>query len=68
MDPDGGLTVRREGTNEAIIPPDNELKCYLLEVHYNHPTARHLGQDETLKELKRYYYWPLMSKWVKQYM
>ncbi len=65
MDPDGGLTIRKEGTNEAIIPSDESLKHYLLEVHYDHPTARHLGRDETLKELKCYYYWLLMSKWVE---
>ena len=43
MDLDGGTTFRRKGTNEAIILPDNELKHYLIEVHHNHPTARHLG-------------------------
>jgi len=56
MDPDGGLTIRKQGTNEAIIPSDEELKQYLLEVHHNHPTAGHPGQDETLKELKHYYH------------
>ena len=56
MDPDRELTVRKKGTNEAIIPLDEELKHYLLEVHHNHPTARHPGRDETIKELKRYYY------------
>jgi len=68
MDPDGGLTIRKEGTNKAIIPSDKDLKHYLLEVYHNHPTAGYPGWDETLKELKCYYYWPLMSKWVKQYV
>ena len=68
IDPDGGLTFRKEGTNKAVIPPDKDLKQYLLEVHYNHPTTGHPGHDETLKELKRYYYWLSMSKWVEQYV
>jgi len=68
MDPDRGLTLRKEGTDEAIILPDEELKWYLMEVHHNHPTTGHPGHDETLKELKRYYYWPSMTKWVEQYI
>ena len=68
MDLDGGLTIQRKETNEVVIPPDEELKCYLLEIHHNHLTVGHPGWDETLRELKHYYHWPLMSKWVKEYV
>ena len=42
MDLNGGLTLRRKITNKAVIPPDNNLKYHLMEIHHNHPTARHL--------------------------
>ena len=69
IDLDGGTTCRRRESNEAIIPSDyEELKHYLMEVHHDHPTAGHPGQDESLKILKTHYYWPQMSKWIKQYI
>jgi hypothetical protein len=69
IDLDGGTTLRKRKSNEAIIPSnDEELKRYLMEIHHDHPTARHPGRDKSLKILKTHYYWPQMSKWIKQYI
>jgi len=53
---------------EMVIPPNEELKCYLIDIHHNHSTARHPGRDETLKELRHHYHWPTMVKWVEEYV
>ena len=69
VDLDGGITSRRRISNEAIIPSeDEELKRYLMKIHHDHPTAGHPGRDESLKILKTHYYWPQMSRWIKQYI
>jgi hypothetical protein len=67
-DSDGGLTYRCTDSKEAIIPPDLELRCYLMELHHNHPTAGHLGRDETIIKMRQHYYWPGMAKWIEEYI
>jgi len=42
-DSDGGFTYRQADSKEAMIPPDLELRRYLMELHHNHPTAGHPG-------------------------
>ena len=42
-DSDGGFIYRRADSKEAMIPPDLELRCHLMDIHHNHPTAGHLG-------------------------
>jgi len=66
-DPDGGFTYRRNA-GEAVIPPDIELKRYLMDVHHNHPTAGHPGRDESIKVLHQHYFWPGLTKWVEEYV
>jgi hypothetical protein len=67
-DSDGEATYRCTDSREAIIPPDLELRCYLMELHHNHPTAGHPGQDETIIKMRQHYYWPGMAKWIEEYI
>ena len=39
-----------------------------MKIHYDHPTAKHPGWDESLKILKTHYYWPQTSRWIEQYI
>jgi len=55
-DNDGELTYRQTDSREAMIPPDLELRRYLMELHHNHPTAGHLGRDETIMKMRQHYY------------
>jgi hypothetical protein len=64
----GGLTYRCTDSKEAIIPPDLELRCYLMDLHHNHPTAGHPGRDETIAKMRQHYYWPGMAKWIEEYI
>jgi hypothetical protein len=50
-DSDGETTYRCTDSKEAIIPPDLELRRYLMELHHNHLTAGHLGRDETITKM-----------------
>jgi hypothetical protein len=51
-----------------MIPPDLELRHYLMELHHNHPTAGHPEQDETITKMLQHYYWPGMAKWIEEYI
>ncbi len=39
-----------------------------MDIHHNHPTAGHPGQDETIKVLRQHYFWPGLVKWVEEYV
>jgi len=67
-DSDGGLTYQHIDSKEAIIPPDLELRCYLMDLHHNHPTVGHPGRDETIAKMQQHYYWPGMTKWIEEYI
>ena len=35
---------------------------------HDHPTAGHLGQDETLQKMQEKYWWPNMKEWITDYI
>lgn len=40
----------------------------LLKIDHDDPTAAHSGITKTLERLRRYYFWPKMTKQVKEYI
>jgi len=51
-----------------VIPPDEQLKCEILQVLHDAPTAGHLGRDETFTQVSQTYWWPGMRTWVTDYI
>ena len=35
---------------------------------HDHPTAGHLGRDETIQKTKEKYWWPNMNQWITDYV
>ena len=52
---------------KRIIVPSS-LKARILKSFHDTPTSGHQGVDRTLEKLKRYYWWPNMSKDVHNYV
>ena len=48
-------------------PSEQFLQNILKEAH-DHPTASHLGWDETIRKIKELYQWPKMNQWVTDYV
>jgi len=51
-----------------VIPPDEELRCQILRVLHNAPTAGHPGRDETFTQVSHTYWWPGMRAWITNYI
>jgi len=51
-----------------VIPPDEMLRREILQLLHDTPTAGHPGQDETLTQVSRSYWWPGMRVWVADYV
>jgi len=51
-----------------VIPPDEALKCKILQLLHDAPTAGHPGQDETLTQVSHSYWWPGMHTWITEYV
>jgi len=39
-----------------------------MQVWHDRPTAGHLGQDETVRQINREYYWPSAQSWIQDYV
>jgi len=52
---------------KRIIVPSS-IKARILKSFHDGPTSGHQGVDRTLEKLKRYYWWPNMSKDVHNYV
>jgi len=51
-----------------VVPPDEELRCKILQVSHDIPTAGHPGRDETFSQVSRAYWWPGMWTWITNYI
>jgi hypothetical protein len=49
------------------VLPLEEVKQGILNLVHNHPTAEHLGCNETLQQVQERYYWPGMKEWITEY-
>src|SRR5260370_25602425 len=78
--PPGADHGDRDNQNVALVPRDrfrvNRIqpnlstfeKRALMAVHHDHPSAGHLGRDETLRQTRKYAQWPGMKQWVADYV
>jgi len=51
-----------------VIPSNNSLKRWLMQIWHNAPTAGHPGWDETTRRINHKYYWPGAHSWVDDYI
>ena len=51
-----------------VVPDVPELKLSILESRHDSPLAGHFGQEKTYQLLSRDFYWPGMTKDVKDYV
>jgi len=62
-----GMTIYRTLLgNKDVIPPGQQQAIMIL-IH-NHYSTGHPEYKETIKKTKEKYWWPGMSKWIKQYV
>lgn len=54
-------------TNRKIYVPEKD-RVSILNKYHDSPLGAHLGVFKTLKRIKLYYYWPKMSKDIKNYI
>ena len=59
-------TTNHEG--KIIVPPILEVKRGIMTLMHDHPTAGHLGWDETLRKTQEKYWWPRMKEWIADYV
>ena len=50
------------------VPPIDEVKHGIMNLMHNHPSAGHLGRDETLRKTQERYHWPNMKEWIANYV
>jgi hypothetical protein len=72
---------KEDNKNVAVIPPDKFIntlqtetpltdltKRTLMALVHDHPTAGHLGRDETIRKAKQKLQWTGMNKWIADYV
>jgi hypothetical protein len=57
-----------EKDGKLVVPPDIQLKHRLMESIHDAPTGGHPGRDETIKQTKRWFWWPGMNEWLADYI
>jgi len=50
------------------VPKDNTLKAKIIRLYYDTPVGEHGGQWKTVELVTRNFWWPRVTKKVKQYM
>jgi RNase H-like domain found in reverse transcriptase/Integrase zinc binding domain/Chromo (CHRromatin Organisation MOdifier) domain len=50
------------------VPNLNKVKCRIIRLIHDLPTARHPGWDKTLRKAQEHYYWPHMKEWIVDYV
>src|SRR5260221_9846853 len=78
--PPGANHGDRDNQNIALIPKgrfqinhtQTDLTTFekraLMAVYHNHPSARHPGRDETLRQTRKCTQWPGMKQWIGDYV
>ena len=52
----------------VYVPKDEKLRIEIIQLHHDMPIAGHRGQWKTVELVTRNYWWPGVTKEVKQYM
>ena len=60
-----GLVLFR---GKVYVPRDRNLRLEIIKLHHDTPVAGHPGQWKTLKLVSRNYWWPGITKNVKDYV
>ena len=50
------------------VPEGEKLRLRIIQLHHESPTASHRGSPNTLELVRRTYYWPYITKDVKQFV
>ncbi|KNZ57881.1 uncharacterized protein VP01_204g6 [Puccinia sorghi] len=53
---------------KIMVPDDPKLKLSIFESRHDSPSAGHFGQEKTYRLISRDFYWPGMTKDVKDYV
>jgi Integrase zinc binding domain len=59
---------RWERNGKLVVPPDIQLKCRLMRSIHDAPTGGHPGRDETIRQTRRWFWWPGMNEWLADYV
>jgi hypothetical protein len=51
-----------------ITPPDQGLKCELMNTWHKDSINGHPRQDETIRHINREYFWPGTQTWITEYI
>ena len=54
--------------NRLNVPNDMPLKLRIMRNFHDSPTAGHMGRDRTASMIRRWFYWPNISKEVEEYV
>lgn len=54
--------------DQLVIPSEDSLKRLILRQYHDAPTARHPRRDETIKQVRKTFWWPQMAKWIDEYI
>ena len=64
MDKEGFLTYK----NKIFVPGDQELRRDVVKRYHDSKFAGHPGNWKTAELVKRKYWWPLMGKFIGEYI
>ena len=53
---------------KVYVPNNEELRTDIVRIHHDLPPAGHPGQWKTLELVSRNYWWPKMTKFIKDYV
>jgi len=53
---------------KVYVPKDNKLGAEIVRLHHNMPVGGHRGQWKTVELVTRKFWWPGVTKKVKQYV
>jgi Integrase zinc binding domain len=51
-----------------VIPPDQGLKCELMNIWHEGSINGHPGRDETIRCINKEYFWPSAKTWITEYI
>jgi hypothetical protein len=79
--PSGIDQGKDDNQNVTLIPPErfakvthantdynNSMKCNLMILYHDHPTAGHPGRDKTIQKVQQSHNWIGMRQWIADYI
>ena len=71
VEPSSRWSLGNEGIllfDQRIWVPTQELQIRVLQQHHDHPIGGHFGQHRTLQAIRRFYVWPEIRTFVRDYV